>query len=59
MGFANYKVFGRPGEWHVEHDGKVDNTYETRWTIPMRQRSPRLRQLLQRRQMHCAKAMKS
>jgi hypothetical protein len=30
MGFANYKVFGRPGEWHVEHDGKVGNTYETK-----------------------------
>ncbi len=30
MGFANYKVFGRPGEWHVEHDGKVENTYETK-----------------------------
>ena len=30
MGFANYKVFGRPGQWHVEHDGKVDNTYQTK-----------------------------
>jgi len=29
MGLANYKVFGAPGEWHVEHDGKVANTYET------------------------------
>jgi hypothetical protein len=27
MGFANYKIFGSPGEWHVEHDGKVANTY--------------------------------
>lgn len=23
MGFANYKIFGQPGEWHVEHDGQV------------------------------------
>jgi hypothetical protein len=30
MGFANYKIFGRPGEWHVEHDGKVANTYVTK-----------------------------
>lgn len=30
MGLANYKIFGRPGEWHVEHDGKVANTYETK-----------------------------
>jgi len=30
MGLANYKVFGAPGEWHVEHDGKVANTYETK-----------------------------
>lgn len=30
MGFANYTVFGQPGEWHVEHDGKVANTYETK-----------------------------
>jgi hypothetical protein len=30
MGLANYKVFGGPGEWHVEHDGKVANTYGTK-----------------------------
>jgi hypothetical protein len=30
MGIANYKIFGQPGEWHVEHDGKVANTYETK-----------------------------
>jgi len=30
MGFASYKVFGRPGQWHVEHDGSVNNTYETK-----------------------------
>jgi hypothetical protein len=30
MGFANYKIFGSPGEWHVEHDGKVANTYVTK-----------------------------
>jgi hypothetical protein len=30
MGFANYKIFGSPGEWHVEHDGAVANTYVTK-----------------------------
>jgi hypothetical protein len=30
MGFANYKIFGQPGEWHIEHDGKVAHTYETK-----------------------------
>jgi hypothetical protein len=30
MGLANYKIFGQPGEWHVEHDGKVANAYETK-----------------------------
>jgi hypothetical protein len=30
MGFANYKIFGAPGEWHVEHDGKVANSYVTK-----------------------------
>jgi hypothetical protein len=30
MGIANYKIIGRPGEWHVEHDGKAPNTYETK-----------------------------
>jgi hypothetical protein len=30
MGFANYKIFGGPGQWHVEHDGKVANTYVTK-----------------------------
>jgi hypothetical protein len=30
MGFANYKIFGSPGEWHVEHDGTVANTYVTK-----------------------------
>jgi hypothetical protein len=30
MGFANYKIFGNPGEWHVEHDGQVANTYVTK-----------------------------
>ena len=30
MGFANYKIFGSPGEWHVEHDGKVANTFATK-----------------------------
>lgn len=30
MGIANYKIFGEPGKWHVEHDGKVANIYETK-----------------------------
>ena len=30
MGLANYKIFGQPGEWHVEHDSKVANAYETK-----------------------------
>jgi uncharacterized protein (DUF58 family) len=30
MGFANYKIFGRSGEWHIEHDGRVANTCETK-----------------------------
>jgi hypothetical protein len=30
MGFANYKIFGAPGEWHFEHDGKVANSYVTK-----------------------------
>ncbi len=30
MGLANYKIFGGPGEWHVEHDGRVANTYMTK-----------------------------
>ena len=30
MGLANYRIVGQPGEWHVEHDGKVAHTYETK-----------------------------
>jgi uncharacterized protein (DUF58 family) len=30
MGLANYKIFGVPGAWHVDHDGKAPNTYETK-----------------------------
>ena len=30
MGLAHYAIIGRPGEWHVEHDGKVANTYATK-----------------------------
>jgi hypothetical protein len=30
MGSANYNVIGRPGEWHVEHDGRVANAYGTK-----------------------------
>jgi hypothetical protein len=30
MGLARYAIVGRPGEWHVEHDGKAPNTYVTK-----------------------------
>jgi hypothetical protein len=30
MGLARYTILGSPGEWHVEHDGKVANTYATK-----------------------------
>jgi hypothetical protein len=30
MGSANYKISGGPGEWHVEHEGKVASTYATK-----------------------------
>jgi hypothetical protein len=30
MGTASYRIFGLPGDWHVEHDGKVANSYETK-----------------------------
>jgi phosphotransferase system HPr-like phosphotransfer protein len=30
MGLASYRIFGGPGAWHVEHDGKAPNTYETK-----------------------------
>jgi hypothetical protein len=30
MGKASYRIFGLPGDWHVEHDGKVANSYETK-----------------------------
>ncbi len=30
MGFANYRIFGTPGAWRVEHDGKAENTYDTK-----------------------------
>jgi phosphotransferase system HPr-like phosphotransfer protein len=30
MGLANYRIFGAPGDWHVEHDGKSENTYVTK-----------------------------
>jgi phosphotransferase system HPr-like phosphotransfer protein len=30
MGLASYKIFGVPGAWHVDHDGKAPNTYETK-----------------------------
>ena len=30
MGLASYKIFGVPGAWHVDHDDKAANTYETK-----------------------------
>jgi hypothetical protein len=30
MGMARYEIFGQKGDWHVRHDGKVANTYETK-----------------------------
>jgi len=30
MGLASYRIFGVPGAWHVDHDGKAANTYETK-----------------------------
>ena len=30
MGLARYAVVGRPGDWHVEHDGKIAHTYATK-----------------------------
>ena len=30
MGVARYAIVGNPGEWHVEHDGKVAHTYTTK-----------------------------
>ena len=30
MGLAKYEITGKPGEWHVLHDGQAPNTYETK-----------------------------
>ena len=30
MGLATYKIIGRQNQWHVEHDGKAENSYETK-----------------------------
>lgn len=30
MGMARYTISGRKGEWHVEHDGHIAHTYETK-----------------------------
>lgn len=30
MGMARYAISGGKGEWHVEHDGQVAHTYETK-----------------------------
>ena len=30
MGMASYDIVGTAGEWHVRHDGKAENVYETK-----------------------------
>jgi hypothetical protein len=30
MGHARYAIVGTPGDWHVEHDGKIAHTYATK-----------------------------
>jgi phosphotransferase system HPr-like phosphotransfer protein len=30
MGLANYRIFGTPGAWRVDHDGKSENTFDTK-----------------------------
>jgi hypothetical protein len=30
MGLANYRIFGTPGAWRVDHDGKAENVYATK-----------------------------
>jgi hypothetical protein len=30
MGVARYAIVGSPGEWHVQHDGRVAHTYATK-----------------------------
>ncbi|MCP3402060.1 MULTISPECIES: DUF2188 domain-containing protein [unclassified Bradyrhizobium] len=30
MGLAAYDIVGRDGAWHVEHDGSIRNTYQTK-----------------------------
>ena len=30
MGLARYVILGTAGDWHVEHDGKIANTYATK-----------------------------
>ena len=30
MGMARYAISGGKGEWHVEHDGQIAHTYETK-----------------------------
>lgn len=30
MGLAAYDIVGRDGAWHVDHDGEIRNTYQTK-----------------------------
>ena len=30
MGLATYRIFGTPGDWRVDHDGKAENAFATK-----------------------------
>jgi len=30
MGLAAYEIFGETAEWHIRHDGRAENVYETK-----------------------------
>ncbi len=30
MGLASYEIIGSGGEWHISHDGKAENVYQTK-----------------------------
>ena len=41
MGLAAYDIVGRDGAWHVDHDGEIRNTYQTKEAaFEARHRSP-------------------
>ena len=51
MGLAAYEIIGNNAEWRVRHDGKAENTYETK-EAAFDQRS-------RRRPSLCARGMRS